>query len=56
MTLTPVFDEFKKRYDNGKAQIVTERIVSDLETPVSAYLKLAGRRQKCVFAGICRRR
>jgi len=42
MTLMPGFDAFKKRYDSGKAQIVTERIVSDLETPVSAYLKLAG--------------
>ncbi|MGF1543739.1 MAG: anthranilate synthase component I [Parvularculaceae bacterium] len=35
---------FRERYDAGAAQIVTRRIASDLETPVSAYLKLAGGR------------
>ena len=45
MTLTPSFDDFEKTYDAGQAQVVLRRIVSDLETPVSAYLKLAGRRR-----------
>jgi anthranilate synthase component 1 len=45
MTVEPAFGEFEKRYRNGHAQIVTRRLVSDLETPVSAYLKLAGRRK-----------
>ncbi|OFW99836.1 MAG: anthranilate synthase component I [Alphaproteobacteria bacterium RIFCSPHIGHO2_12_FULL_63_12] len=45
MTLTPSFEEFEKAYNAHKAQVVLRRIVSDLETPVSAYLKLAGRRR-----------
>lgn len=45
MTLSPQFAEFEKLYNEGKAQVVIRRIVSDLETPVSAYIKLAGRRR-----------
>jgi len=45
MTLSPSFESFEKKYKNGIAQIVTDRLVSDLETPVSAYLKLAARRR-----------
>jgi len=45
MTLSPSFESFEKKYENGIAQIVTDRLVSDLETPVSAYLKLAARRR-----------
>lgn len=44
MTLTPDFDEFRRRYEEGAPAVLMRRIVSDLETPVSAYLKLAGRR------------
>ncbi len=43
MTLAPPFEEFESNYDRRKPQIVIRRLVSDLETPVSAYLKLAGR-------------
>ncbi|MEL7488679.1 MAG: chorismate-binding protein, partial [Pseudomonadota bacterium] len=45
MTVSPDFSAFEKRYDEGAAQILIQRFVSDLETPVSAYLKLAGRRR-----------
>ncbi|MCA8887434.1 MAG: anthranilate synthase component I [Parvularculaceae bacterium] len=45
MTLEPSFSEFESRYNDGQAQIVTRRLVSDLETPVSAYFKLAGGRK-----------
>ena len=45
MTLSPDFARFAERYDSGAPQIVWKRIVSDLETPVSAYLKLAARRK-----------
>ena len=45
MTTSPAFNEFEDLYDSGAAQILTHRIVSDLETPVSAYMKLAGRRR-----------
>ncbi|MEL6365492.1 MAG: anthranilate synthase component I [Pseudomonadota bacterium] len=38
----PGLDAFREAYDRGEAQIVWTRRVSDLETPVSAYLKLAG--------------
>lgn len=44
MTLSPDFARFAEVYDVGAPQIVWRRIVSDLETPVSAYLKLAARR------------
>ncbi len=44
MTLSPSFEEFKHNYDALKPQIVFKRLISDLETPVSAYLKLAAGR------------
>ena len=34
-------DEFIGRYKKGEAQVVSNTIVADLDTPVSAYLKLA---------------
>ncbi|MEX2327794.1 MAG: hypothetical protein WD558_08675, partial [Pseudomonadales bacterium] len=45
MSLSPDFARFEKAYANGEPQIVWRRIVSDLETPVSAYLKLGARRR-----------
>ncbi len=44
MSLTPDFDDFRRLYESGAPAVLMRRIVSDLETPVSAYLKLAGRR------------
>ena len=44
MSVAPTFDDFETAYAAGKAQLVRRSVVSDLETPVSAYLKLAGRR------------
>src|SRR6187549_3292401 len=35
------FDRFAKGYNAGRAQIVFQRIVADLETPIGAYLKLS---------------
>ncbi len=32
---------FSKTYDAGRPQVVWTRLVADLETPVSAFLKLA---------------
>jgi anthranilate synthase component 1 len=34
------FESFARGYGAGKPQLVTTRLVADLETPVSAYLKL----------------
>jgi len=32
--------EFAERYDRGESQIVSRRLIDDLETPVQAYLKV----------------
>ena len=36
----PAFEAFKAAYDAGRPQVVHARLVDDLETPVSAYLKI----------------
>ncbi|MCF6301985.1 MAG: anthranilate synthase component I [Devosiaceae bacterium] len=41
------FEGFASGYDNGASQIVWRRVVADLETPVSTYLKLAAGRTNC---------
>ena len=41
MTCDPGFDAFAKAYADGRVQVVVQRLVDDLETPVSAYLKVA---------------
>lgn len=38
--------EFAEIYDSGRPQVLSTRLVADLETPVSAYLKLSAR-SKC---------
>ena len=40
MRLHPAYDDFAKAYDQGKPQAVWTRLIADLETPVSAMLKL----------------
>ncbi|WP_448952042.1 anthranilate synthase component I [Labrys neptuniae] len=42
MLLEPSFEAFSADYAAGKAQILTLTLVGDLETPVSAFMKLAG--------------
>lgn len=41
MNIYPDYDQFARSYEAGEAQIVMTRLVADLETPVSAKLKLA---------------
>src|SRR3954470_10699759 len=41
MPVSPEFADFAKVHDAGKPQLVWTKLVADLETPVSAYLKLA---------------
>ncbi len=41
LEVEPAYPGFARRYDNGEAQVVWTRLVADLETPVSAYLKVA---------------
>ena len=39
--IAPDYDAFERAYNDGSAQVVWTTLVGDLETPVSAYLKLA---------------
>ncbi len=39
--LEPSFDAFAAAWDGGRSQVVWTRLIDDLETPVSAYLKIA---------------
>ena len=41
MSIVPGFEDFADAYAKGRPQAVYARHVADLETPVSAYLKLA---------------
>jgi anthranilate synthase component 1 len=41
MRTEPAFDDFAARYSSGRPQLVWTKRVADLETPISAMLKLA---------------
>jgi anthranilate synthase component 1 len=43
------FEDFARGYSSGRASVVQTRLVADLETPVSAYLKLAAGRTGNMF-------
>src|ERR1700722_14139538 len=45
MAIEPDFGSFTAAYDAGQPQAVFVRLVADLETPVSAFLKLAEGRE-----------
>ncbi|MBS0361485.1 MAG: anthranilate synthase component I [Proteobacteria bacterium] len=40
MTVEPAFPAFEQAYQAGRPQLVWTRLIDDLETPVSAYLKI----------------
>jgi anthranilate synthase component I len=42
MQIEPAADAFADRYARGEAQVAWTTLVADLETPVSAFLKIAG--------------
>ena len=44
MQIEPPEDAFAACYGRGEAQVVWTTLVADIETPVSAFLKIAGRR------------
>ncbi len=53
MAILPDFDAFARGYAQGRAQIIYTRLVADLETPVSAFLKLAeGRENAFLFESV----
>ena len=41
MLVIPEYEAFARAYDKGQPQVVSTRLVADLETPVSAMLKLS---------------
>ena len=45
MQVEPRAESFAETYERGEPQLVWTRLVADLETPVSAFLKLAGSRR-----------
>ncbi len=46
MQIEPSAQSFAARYAAGEPQVVWTTLVADLETPVSAFLKVAGTRSK----------
>lgn len=53
MTIEPRFEDFEAQYAKGASQVVWTRLIDDLETPVSAYLKLAhGRPYAFLFESV----
>ena len=45
----PQFSTFEAQYAGGAAQVVTTTLIADLETPVSAFLKLSQGRKGNIF-------
>ncbi|UTP37703.1 anthranilate synthase component I [Phenylobacterium sp. LH3H17] len=53
MTIEPAFADFEAKYAQGAPQVVWTRLIDDLETPVSAYLKIAhGRPYAFLFESV----
>ena len=53
MTMSPEFDAFAAAYAAGRPQVVWTRVIDDLETPVSAYLKIGhGRPYAFLFESV----
>jgi anthranilate synthase component 1 len=53
MSVEPPFDAFERTYASGAPQLVWRRLIDDLETPVSAYLKIAhGRPYAFLFESV----
>ena len=49
MTIAPDYEAFETAYRAGRATVAVTTLVADLETPVSAYLKLARGRAGNMF-------
>ncbi|RAK52958.1 anthranilate synthase component I [Phenylobacterium deserti] len=53
MTIEPAFADFQAAYQAGAPQVVWTRLIDDLETPVSAYLKIGhGRPYAFLFESV----
>ena len=49
MRIEPSLEDFTALYDAGSPTVVWTTLVGDLETPVSAYVKIAGGRDHCIL-------
>ena len=53
MTIEPAFEAFAEAYAAGTPQVLYTRLIDDLETPVSAYLKVGhGRPYAFLFESV----
>jgi anthranilate synthase component 1 len=52
MQIEPLEDVFAARYTRGEPQVVWTTLVADLETPVSAFLKLDGEKQSLLLESV----
>jgi anthranilate synthase component 1 len=53
MAILPDYAAFAERYDAGRAGVLYTRLIADLETPVSAFLKLGeGRDNSLLFESV----
>ncbi len=53
VSLEPSLDTFTAAYESGRPQVVWTRLIDDLETPVSAYLKIGhGRPYAFLFESV----
>src|SRR5215831_1660333 len=52
MQIEPSEDVFAARYTRGDAQVVWTTLVADLETPVSAFLKLGREKQSFLLESV----
>ena len=52
MQIEPAAEVFAERYARGVPQVVWTTLVADLETPVSAFLKLAGQPMSFLFESV----
>ena len=55
MQIEPSAQSFAARYAAGEPQVVWTTLVADLETPVSAYLKVAGARLSSACSPLTRK-
>ena len=53
MIIEPAYEDFARRHKDGRPQLVWTRLIDDLETPVSAFLKIAhGRPYAFLFESV----
>ena len=53
MTILPAFEAFAEAYEADTPQVAFTRLIDDLETPVSAYLKIGrGRPYAFLFESV----